>query len=63
MAKKQGFGDKVGKQKGTGKNHVKVIRTDRAAKSGALRFYEEMVRIPEGKNPNSVVTELLSKEA
>ena len=63
MAKKQAFGDKVGKQRGTGKNHVKVIRTGRTAISGALRFYEEMVHIPEGKNADSVVKELLDKEA
>ena len=63
MAKKQGFGDKVGKKRGTGKNHVKVIRTGRAVKSGALRFYAEMVKIPEGENPDGVVKELLTKEA
>ena len=63
MAKKQAFGDKVGKKKGTGKNHIKVIRTDRSVKSGALRFYEEMVRIPEGKSADGVVKELLAKEA
>ena len=63
MAKKQAFGDKVGKQRGTGKNHVKVIRTGRTATSGTLRFYEEMVHIPEGKNADSVVKELLAKES
>ena len=63
MAKKQSFGDKVGKKKGTGKAHVKLIRTDRAAKSGALRFYEEIVRIPDGKNADIVVKDLLDKEA
>ena len=63
MAKKQAFGDKVGKNKGTGKNHIKVIRTGRSVKSGALRFYEEMVRIPDGKSADGVVKELLAKEA
>ena len=63
MAKKQSFGDKVGKNKGTGKNHIKLIRTGRAAKSGALRFYEEIVRIPDGKNADIVVKDLLDKEA
>ena len=63
MAKKQAFGDKVGKKKGTGKNHIKVIRTDRAAKTGTLRFYAEMVHVPEGKNADSVVKELLAEEA
>ena len=63
MAKKQAFGDKVGKNKGTGRNHIKVIRTGRSLKSGALRFYEEMVHVPEEKNADSVVKELLVKEA
>ena len=60
MAKKQSFGDKVGKQKGTGKNHIKLIRAGRAKKSGALRFYEEMVCVPDGKNADSIVKELLA---
>ena len=63
MAKKQAFGDKVGKKKGTGKNHIKLIRTGRAERSGALRFYEEMVRVPDGENADSLVKKLLSKEA
>ena len=62
MAKKQAFGDKVGKQKGTGRNHIKVIRTGRTVKSGALRFYEEMIYVPEGKSADGVVKELLNKE-
>ena len=60
MAKKQSFVDKVKKDKGTGKNHIKLIRTGRAAKSGALRFYEEMVCVPDGKNTDSIVKELLA---
>ena len=63
MAKKQGFGDKIRKKGATGKNHIKVIRTGRAAKSGALRFYEEMIFVPEGKDADGVVKELLAKEA
>ena len=63
MAKKQGFGDKVGKKRGLGKNHIKLIHTSRDAKTGALRFYEEMIHVPEGKNADSVVKELLAEEA
>ena len=62
MAKKQSFGDKVGKQTGSGKNHIKLIRVGRSSKSGALRFYEEMVRVPDGKSADGVVKELLAKE-
>ena len=60
MAKKQTFGDKVGKQSSS-KNHIKLIRSGRAPKTGALRFYGEMVRIPDGKNADALVKELLSK--
>ena len=63
MAKKQNFADKVNKNKETEKKHIKLIRTGRAAKSGALRFYEEIVCVPAGGNADSVVKELLSKEA
>ena len=63
MAKKLSFGDKVGKQKNLVIKHIKLIRADRSKKSGALRFYEEMVCIPEGKNADSVVKDLLSKKA
>ena len=63
MAKTQSFGNKVKNNKGTGKNHIKLIRTGRAAKSGALRFYEEMVCVTDGKNADILVKELLAKEA
>ena len=63
MAKNQSFGDKVGKKHGTGKHHIKLIRSGRALKSGALRFYSEMVRVPEGKSAEVVVKELLDKRA
>jgi len=61
MAKKQTFGEKVGKQKTSSKNHIKLIRSGKSNKTDALRFYEEMIRIPDGKNPDSVVKEILSK--
>ena len=63
MAKKQSFVDKVKNNQGTGKNHIKLIRTGRAEKSGALRFYEEIVCVPDGKNSDIVVKELLAKKA
>jgi hypothetical protein len=63
MAKNQSFGNKVKHNKGTGKNHIKLIRTGRAAKSGALRFYEEIVCVSDGENADSVVKKLLAKEA
>ena len=61
MAKKQTFGEKVGKQKASSKNHIKLIRSGKSKKTNALRFYEEMVKIPDGKNADSVLKEILSK--
>ena len=62
MAKKQSFSDKVG-EKNAGKNHIKLIRSGRSNKTGALRFNEEMIQIPDGKSADGVVKELLSKKA
>ncbi len=62
MAKKQSFGDKVGK-KDEVKNYIKLIRSSRSEKTGALRFNEEMIQIPDGKNTDAVVKELLADKA
>ena len=62
MAKKQSFSDKTGK-KTTVKNHIKLIRSGRSDKTGALRFNEEMIQIPDGQSADSVVKELLDKKA
>ena len=62
MAKKQSFSDKTGRK--TDVNiHIKLIRSGRSDKTGALRFNEEMVQIPEGKSADSIVKELLAKKA
>ena len=63
MAKKQSFGDKTRKTKNAGKGCIKLIRSDRSSKTGALRFFDVMVQIPEGKTADGVVKELLSKKA
>ena len=63
MAKKQSFGDKTEKTKNTGKGCIKLIRSDRSSKTGALRFFDDMVQIPEGKTADGVVKELLAKKA
>ena len=62
MAKKQSFSDKVG-GKNAVKNHIKLNRSERSDKTGALRFNEEMVQIPDGKSADGVVKELLDKKA
>ena len=63
MAKKQSFGDKTSTTKNTGKSCIKLIRSDRSSKTGALRFFDDMVQIPEGKTADGVVKELLAKKA
>ena len=60
MAKKQTFGDKTGKQ-GTKKGaHIKVIRAFKTDK-GSISFKNEMLAIPDGKNPESFIKEKFSK--
>ena len=62
MAKKQTFGDKVG-GKNSQKSYIKLIRSGRSKKTGSIRFNEEMVCIPDGKNADAVVKDLLSKQS
>ena len=64
MAKKQSFSDKTGRKTAVEiRNHIKLIRSGRSDKTGALRFNEEMVQIPDGKSADGVVKELLAKKA
>ena len=62
MAKRQSFVDKVDHKKSAMK-HIKLIRSGRSIKTGALRFNEEMVQIPDGKSAEGVLKELLAKKA
>ena len=62
MAKKQTFTDKTG-NKTEVKNHIKLIRSERSDKTGALRFNEEMVHIPDDKSVDVVLKELLANKA
>tara|TARA_Y100001970_G_scaffold280786_1_gene390347 strand:- start:1398 stop:1586 length:189 start_codon:yes stop_codon:yes gene_type:complete len=61
MAKKQTFGDKVG-GKNDSRTFIKLIRSGRSSQTGALRFNEEMVLVPNGKNADAVVKDLLSNK-
>ena len=64
MAKKQSFSDKTGRKTEVKiKNHIKLIRSGRSDKTGALRFNEEMIKIPDGKSADGVVKELLVKKS
>ena len=61
MAKKQTFGDKT-TSKGKNLNTiVKLIRT-RITDQNSLSFSEEMVSIPDGKQADSVLKELVSSK-
>ena len=60
MAKKQTFGDKTKNSSAGAKTIIKLVKTEKSS-SGFLRFKEEIVAIPNGKNADSVVKELLSK--
>ena len=62
MAKKQTFGEKVG-GKDSSKTYIKLIRSGRSGKTGALRFNEEMVQVSDGKSAESVVKDILTNKA
>ena len=62
MAKKQSFSDKIA-HKIPVNNYIKLIRSGRSIKTGALRFNEEMVQIPDGKSADGVIKEILAKKA
>ena len=61
MAKKQTFGDKVG-GKDASKIYIKLIRSDRSDKTGALRFNEDIIQVPKDKSADAVVKDILSKK-
>ena len=61
MAKKQSFSDKTG-HKSADNNYIKLIRSKRSIKTGALRFNEEMVKIPDDMSADGAVKEILAKK-
>tara|TARA_Y100001970_G_C14138223_1_gene805578 strand:- start:382 stop:564 length:183 start_codon:yes stop_codon:yes gene_type:complete len=60
MAKKQTFGDKASKKQ-SGKNRVKLIKTVLNDKN-SLTFSHEMVNVPEGKQPEGFLKDLVDKK-
>ena len=50
MAKKQTFEDKLSKTKGK-KNSIKLIRSNVSKTSGAIRFSEDVLQVPDGESP------------
>ena len=59
MAKKQTFESKVNKGDSKKKNSIKLIRSQVSDKTGAIRFFEEIVSVPEGKSPENYIKELV----
>ena len=58
MAKKQTFSDKANKSKQTNAM-VKLIRTNITDKN-SISFSEEMVVVPHGKQPESVLKDIIN---
>ena len=58
MAKKQTFESKLNKGDAK-KNAIKLIRSQVSDKTGAIRFFEEIVSVPEGKSPENYIKELV----
>ena len=61
MAKKKTFSDKTNKMGGK-KNKIKLIRSSISDKTGSIRFSEDMLDVPEGKTPDSVIKEFIASK-
>ena len=61
MAKKQSFSDKTGK-KSASKNRIKLIRSAVSDKTGAVRFSEDILPVPDGKTPEAVIKEFIASK-
>ena len=62
MAKKQTFGDKLNKADGNKKTSIKLIRSKISEKTGSIRFYEDIISIPEGKSPDGYIKEFIQNK-
>ena len=60
MAKKQTFGDKVGKNNKNSKTNIKFVKSTLTEK-GNIRFSEEIVGIPEGENVENYLKNLITE--
>ena len=61
MAKKQSFSDKTGK-KVASKNIIKLVRSVVSDKTGSIRFSEDLLPVPEGKTPETIVKEFIASK-
>ena len=60
MAKKQTFGDKVGKINKNSQTNIKFVKSTLTEK-GNIRFSEEIVGIPEGENVENYLKNLITE--
>ena len=61
MAKKQTFGDKVGKgSEDVQKKYIKLVRVSRN-NQGSLKFNNSILGINADENPDNIVKEILNK--
>ena len=61
MAKKQTFSDKSNKKSYKG-SRIKLIRSFISNTTGSVRFSEDMLEVPEGKTPDSVIKEFITSK-
>tara|TARA_B100001029_G_C14988073_1_gene410278 strand:+ start:861 stop:1049 length:189 start_codon:yes stop_codon:yes gene_type:complete len=60
MAKKQSFGDKVGKNKQNLKTNIKFVKSSLTS-DGNIRFSDEIVGVPEGENIENYLKNILAQ--
>ncbi|MBS30346.1 MAG: hypothetical protein CMG39_04205 [Candidatus Marinimicrobia bacterium] len=61
MAKKQSFSDKTGK-KAASKNRIKLVRSVISEKTGSVRFFEDVLPVPEGKTPEATIKDFIASK-
>ena len=62
MAKKQTFGDKINKSSKGNRISVKLIRSVKSQKTGAIRFSEDMLHVPEGQTIENYIKEFIQSK-
>ena len=62
MAKKQTFGDKLNKSGKGSKSSIKLIRSMKSEKTGAIRFSEDMLPLPEGTTIENYIKEFIQSK-
>ena len=60
MAKKQSFGDKVGKNNKATKTNIKFVKSNITQK-GSIRFSDEIVGVPDGENVEKYLKSIIKK--